>query len=290
MKRSLFALVLGALLVSVSLATIYAQGQAPAGQAPAQGGGGGRGAAPAPLLNIQFFPKDITRPALVANMQAFAQALGVGCEHCHDFTPGGPPQDNHMDADTKPEKKTARVMLAMVRDLNAKLPGEVSPVLGKPAADITRVQCATCHRGVPIPKQLVDIVLDTASTKGNPAAIAQYRDLRKQFYGNQSYDFTDLSLFLAAQRATAAMKPDDAIAYANLNLEFNPGSGRSYQVMSQAYAAKMDNTNAIASMEKAVATEPMNQAFANALNNLKNPGRGRGGAGGGGQAPPARGN
>ena len=238
----------------------------------------------------------MARPALIANMQAFSQALGVGCEHCHEFTPGGNPQDNHMDADSKASKKTARLMLAMVRDLNAKLPGEISPVLNKPVAEITRVQCAMCHRGVPIPKQLVDIVLDTASTKGTPAAVAQYRDLRKQFYGNQSYDFTDLSLFLAAQRSTAAMKPDDAIAFANLNLEFNPSSGRSYQVMSQAYTAKMDPASAISSMEKAVAAEPMNQAFANALNNLKNPnaGRGRGGpgapGGGGAPAPPARGN
>jgi hypothetical protein len=269
MKRSTFLFVFGALFMSASLASA---------QAPA----------PPPLTNLQFFPKDITRPQLIANMQAFAQALGVGCDYCHVFVAGG--QNNDLAADTKPTKKTARVMLALVRDLNAKLPGDVSAANGKAVADVTRVGCATCHRGVPIPKQLVDIVLETGNTKGVPAAVAQYRDLRKQFYGNQSYDFTDLSLFLAAQRSTAAMKPDDAIAYANLNLEFNPNSGRSYQAISQAYTAKMDGAMAIASMEKAVAVEPMNQAFANALNNLKNPGRGRGGAGGGAPAPPARGN
>ena len=276
MKRSMFMFVFGTILLSAALASA----QAPAGAPPA----------PPPLTNLQFFPKDITRPQLIGNMQAFSQALGVGCDHCHQFTPGGPQANNDMAADTKPAKKTTRVMLALVRDLNAKLPADVSAASGKPAADITRVGCATCHRGVPIPKQLVDIVLETASAKGVPAAVTQYRDLRKQFYGNQSYDFTDLTLFLAAQRSNAAMKPDDAIAYANLNVEFNPASGRSYQVMSQAYTAKMDGAMAIASMEKAVAAEPMNQAFANALNNLRNPGRGRGGPGGAGAAPPARGN
>jgi hypothetical protein len=245
MNRSLFSLILCAFFMSAPLAFA---------QAPA---------APPPFTNLQFYPKDTAFPKLIADMQGFRQALGVACVYCHEAP--------DRAADTKPAKKTARVMLAMVRDLNAKLPSDISTASGKPAAEIVRVGCATCHRGVPIPKQLVDIVLDAGRTKGAPAAIAEYRDLRKQFYGNQSYDFTDLSLFLAAQRSIAATKPDDAIAYANLNLEFNPMSGRSYEVMSQAYVAKMDAANAIAAMEKAVATEPMNKAFATELNDLKKP-------------------
>ena len=292
MKRFSFGRsIMAAMLVVAGATAAAAQAPAPQGGAPA-GAPGGAPAQP-PLMNIQFYPKDITRQALIANMQAFTQALGVTCEHCHDAVAGGPPQNNHMESDVKPPKNVARAMLAMVRDLNAKLPGDVTKVNNKPVAEITRVQCATCHRGVPIPKQLVDIVLETGNAKGAQAAVAQYRDLRKQFYGNQSYDFTDLSLFLAAQRANAAMKPDDAIVYANLNLEFNPTSGRSYQVMSQSYTAKMDNAQAIAMMEKAVGVEPMNMAFQNALNQLRNPGRGRGGQGGGGGAQggaPARGN
>src|SRR5689334_6905129 len=61
------------------------------------------------------------------------------------------------------------------------------------------------------------------------------------------------TLFLAARRANAANKADDAIAYAKANLEFDPTSVRSYQEMSQAYTRKMDTSNAIAMMEKAVA-------------------------------------
>src|SRR4029077_18717873 len=93
-------------------------------QAPA------RGAAPPPppLSNLQFFPKDIGRADLIATMQGFNQALGVGCDHCHMFQAGSPTND--LASDAKQTKKTARVMLAMTRDVNAKLGAE----LGKPVA------------------------------------------------------------------------------------------------------------------------------------------------------------
>ena len=45
------------------------------------------------------------------------------------------------------------------------------------------MECVTCHRGVAIPRQLVDILTQTAAAKGTPAAITQYRDLRKQYLG-----------------------------------------------------------------------------------------------------------
>ena len=63
--------------------------------------------------------------------------------------------------------------------------------LGKPAAELTNVQCVTCHRGVAIPKQLVTIMTETATKEGINKALAQYQDLRKQYHGAQAYDFTD---------------------------------------------------------------------------------------------------
>ena len=217
-------------------------------------------------------------------MQAFAQALGVGCEHCHMFVGPGNPM-NDLASDIKPEKNKARAMMRMVQTVNTTL----GTALNKPAAELTQVQCVTCHRGVLIPKQLVDIVTETGNMSGAAAAVAKYRELRKQYYGAQAYDFSDASLFAAAQRANAVNKPDDAIVYANVNLEFNPMSARSHQVISQAYTRKMDTPNAIAAMEKAVAMDPMNMQFQNQLNQLKNPQAGRGGQGGGQGQPPARG-
>ena len=47
-------------------------------------------------------------------------------------------------------------MMLLAREINTKLPEAV----GKSADATTRVGCATCHRGVPIPKQIADIVTD----------------------------------------------------------------------------------------------------------------------------------
>jgi len=174
---------------------------------------------------------------------------------------------NDFASDNKQAKKTARTMMLMARDINSKLGVE----LGKPANQVTQVQCVTCHRGLPIPKQLVDVVAETAAAKNAAAALDQYRELRKQFYGAAAYDFSDYTLFTAAQRAIAAMRPDDALAYLQANVEFHPNSARSYQQMSVAYQRKMDTPNAIRMLEKAVELDPMNMAFRNQLDALRNP-------------------
>lgn len=292
MKRLLFTSVaIGVYVLSVTIVSAQAPAQGQGGRA---GGGaqqgGGRGQQPAPT-NLQVLPKDMTAAQVIPIMQGIAAGLGVACGYCHvtaqDAQAGGArggrgdaaaaggrggapaaPPMNDFASDAKPTKKTARTMLLMARDINTKLGAE----LGKPAADVTQVLCVTCHRGVPIPKQLVDIVADTTTKQNVAAAVAQYRDLRKQFYGSAAYDFSDLSLFTAAQRAIAAMRPDDALAYLQANVEFNTNSARSFQQMSVAYQRKMDTPNAIAMLEKAVAIDPMNMGFQNQLNNLKNPG------------------
>lgn len=245
-------MVLGFFALAIS-AAVSAQAPAPA-----------RGAAPPPppLTNLQFYPKDIPRPELIASMQAFNAALGVGCEHCHVFQAGSP--NNDMASDAKQPKKTARVMLEAVRDVNAKFGAEV----GKPAADVARVTCMTCHRGVAIPKALVDIVGETAAQSGAPAAVQKYRDLRKQYFGTQSYDFSENTLITAAQRATTAGNGGNAVAYLQANVEFFPNSARSYQALSQAYQQQKDRDNAVKSLQKAIELDPNNQQYKTQLQQL----------------------
>lgn len=107
------------------------------------------------------------------------QGLGVECRHCHAEGADG---RNDFAADTVPAKTVARAMMRMTASLNEKLPAD----LGKPAAEVTRVECVTCHRGVAIPKQLGEILAATAVEKGTTAALTQYRELRKQYYGAQA--------------------------------------------------------------------------------------------------------
>ena len=221
--------------------------------------------APPPMTNLQVYPKDTPRPEIVATMQGFVQALGVqaagGCGYCHVGT--APTFD--FASDTKPAKTVARKMILMSRDITAKLPD----VTGKPAAEVTRLRCATCHRGLAIPKLLPDVLTETAAKSGTAAAVQQYRDLRTKYFGGQSYDFSENGIVASAIPLINANKPDDAITWLQLNAEFYPKSSATYAALGQAYAKKSDTPNAIKNYEKAVELDPNNQIAKRQLEQLK---------------------
>jgi tetratricopeptide (TPR) repeat protein len=246
----------GLVVLSASLAA--AQPPPPAG-----GQRGGQPPAPQPMTNLQIIPKDTPRLQVIQTMQAFTQALGVQCAYCHIDEGRGGRQD--YAADEKPTKQAARGMILLAREINEKLPTAV----GKAADATTRVGCATCHRGVPVPKQIADIVTEAAATGGATAGLATFTELRAQFYGGQSYDFSENSLLTIAQRANAAQKPDDAIAYLQANLEYYPKSARTYLLLSQIHMAKNDKDAAIKDVEKALEIDPNNNQTKMRLQQLK---------------------
>src|SRR5262249_29679457 len=127
-------------------------------------------------------------------------------------------------SDEMPQKKAARQMMLMVRDINQK----VGPAVSKSADAATRVGCVTCHRGVPIPRQLPEILDRTTMEKGISEAVAQHKELRKRYFGAQAYDFSEATLVAYAQRAVQANKPDDAIVWLQTNLEYFPLSASTY--------------------------------------------------------------
>lgn len=112
------------LVVLVFLATLSAQPPAP------PPGGGQRRPPPEPKnLKVLKIP-----PAeLIPTMRAYSSALGVQCGHCH--------VQGNFASDEKPAKETARMMITMAQDINAKFPD------GK-----VHVTCFTCHRGETEPK------------------------------------------------------------------------------------------------------------------------------------------
>lgn len=105
----------------------------PAAAQPAAGG-----QAPQAPRNLKILKAEDVRGA----MGAFTQALGVQCNYCHVTEP-----TRDFASDEKQTKKTARVMLEMVGHANQMIGAGV----GKPAAEVTRVMCWTCHRGKAIP-------------------------------------------------------------------------------------------------------------------------------------------
>ena len=116
-----------------------AAGTLPVAAAGGGRGGGGRGGRVAPFsaggaavvsaANL----KVLTAENVEFTMQNITFALGLRCIDCHDV--------NDLSLDTKPRKAKARMMLEMVRDINAKF-GD-----GK-----AHVSCWTCHRGSTAPQ------------------------------------------------------------------------------------------------------------------------------------------
>jgi tetratricopeptide (TPR) repeat protein len=190
------------------------------------------------------------------NMQAIAQALGVTCGYCHVAERGSNTPE--------PKKDIARAMMAMTRDIN----GRIQAATGLPANQAVEVQCVTCHRGVPIPRPLSDILSGTLKDKGAPAAIDQYRELRKQFYGREAYDFGEDTL-IGVARSVTQIRPSDSIALLQLNLEFFPRSAATYAEIGFAYTRKLDDDSAIQNLEKALEIEPNNGIIRGQLEQLK---------------------
>jgi len=114
--------------------------------ASAQAAGGQRGTPPPEPKNLQVLPKTMTTAQVLPIMRNFAAALGTNCGYCHVWTGPGLPTNDYA-ADTKPTKLVARAMMKMANEVNTTLAAAIQ----KPAADITRVQCMTCHRGAAIP-------------------------------------------------------------------------------------------------------------------------------------------
>ena len=149
---------------------------------------------PDKFTNLQYFPKTISRQGLMGNMRGFSFSLGVRCQFCHAEKEGN--KLDHMDfaSDEKDTKKTARAMLRMVDAINqeyiAKM-GRTAPI---------RVECVTCHHQLSIPKTMNALLAETIDKKDVQAAIAVYRDLRKNDLGSGKYDFGETSLNILTEK------------------------------------------------------------------------------------------
>ena len=248
-------LFLGIVLLTGSLA----MAQAPAG-ASGQ-------AAPEPMTNLQVFPKDTTRAQINQMMNAFDDSLGIKCEYCHvQLTPGG---KFDFASDDKREKRVARRMVQLRDSINSQLPTVTEKIAGGPGGAPTRLLCSTCHRGQPIPKQIDAIVAETsAGGAGAAAGLAKFKELRAQYYGGQSYDFSEASLVAIAGRSANGGKFDDAMLYLQANLEYFPNSSSTYQGMANVKNLKGDKPGAIADLQKAISLDPNNKAAKDQLAKL----------------------
>jgi hypothetical protein len=117
-------------------------------QEPPAGAERKKGGPPPAPKNLKILKAEEVRPL----MGAFRVALGFKCTGCH--------VEGDFASDAKPEKDTARMMIAMTREINAKFPD------GK-----NHVTCFTCHRGDEHPKTVPDPAATPAAAPApTPAA------------------------------------------------------------------------------------------------------------------------
>jgi hypothetical protein len=214
--------------------------------------------------NLQYFPKDITRERLTQRMREFSFALGVRCQYCHAGGDGVSFEGVSFASDDKPAKTTARAMLRMIDELNnvtlAQLPSRAQPRVV--------VDCATCHRGVPLPKSLQTLLFEIVDAQGASAAIAKYRELRSDVVLG-SYNFGQWEINELARRLSEAGKTDAAIAILEMNGEFYPASAEIDVLIGEQYRRLGERDKAIQRYRAALAKSPQHGVARQRLEELE---------------------
>jgi hypothetical protein len=207
---------------------------------------------PEKFTNLQVLPKDMRRPELSALMRSYASALGVRCEQCHVGAEAPDFKGTDFASDAKESKRTARLMMKMVRTINE----ESLPPL-RPAAAV-RVECVTCHRGQKVPRTLEAEITEVLEQKGAAAAVARYRELRAAAYGRGGYDFGQGTLNQIGERLLKAGRAADALAILGLNREFFPDAPWVLYLAGEAHRALGQVDAARAAYERSAAIAPDN--------------------------------
>ena len=208
--------------------------------------------------NLKVLPQDISSKELGDVMKSFSMGLGLRCENCHVGEPNTPLDTFDFESDEKTMKLEAREMLKMVQAINADYVPALNDIDPQTRVE---VRCVTCHRGQPQPKLIQDVLDEQLADGGAEAALARYGELRTQFYGSHSYDFSEMSLPMYAQTLFAKGEAEAAAGFAKLNTQHYPDSYYSFFVLAELNAATGQKQAAIDSYRRAAELNPRAKAF-----------------------------
>jgi len=173
--------------------------------------------------NLQVLPADISRDELGDIMLANLQGLGLprrsgeGCLHCHAGSTDTPSGTWDYASDEKPAKQRARVMMAMVQEINE---GFLSRLEGRVAPDL-EVGCYTCHAGRTNPTPLPELLLAEYGEGGLDALGRTYREARERYYEADTYNFRIGVLTSVANALVQMGEWDDGAGVHELNIEYS---------------------------------------------------------------------
>ena len=219
---------------------------------------------PDKFTNLKFLPQDIKRDSLVGIMRGFSFALGVRCQYCHVGGDGVSFAGVEFAKDDDPDKLKARWMLRMVDSLNR----FVLPQLPGAGANLVKIECKTCHRGINKPLLLSQRLEQIRADSGIDAAIAKYRQLRTSDGMSGRYDFGEWEMNVWGERLVAAGKPAEAIKVYQLNLEFFPQSTSILGTLGRLHEPT-DKAKAIEYFEKVLLIAPNDARLRQHVDSLK---------------------
>lgn len=177
--------------------------------------------------NLKVLPADISPAALRATMKGFSIGTGLRCSECHVGEEGQDFSTYDFASDEKEHKRIAREMAKMVQAINSRYIaelGEDEPV---------QVECVTCHRGVPEPKLTGQVLAEAGDEGGAGAVAARWKELRAEYYGTHSYDFSELTLLEFARARFAAEEVGQARAALGILIEEHPDSLMGHVMLGQ---------------------------------------------------------
>lgn len=92
-------------------------------------------------VNLKVLPADMSGARLGKLMKQYSKDLGVSCRHCH--VENAQTQKLDYVSDENPAKQTARLMIAMLDDINTRHLAQ----LGRDQRYAVAVTCGSCHQG-----------------------------------------------------------------------------------------------------------------------------------------------
>ena len=214
--------------------------------------------------NLKVLPKDWPGIRLRPVMIGFTRSLGVRCSYCHKGEEGKPLSTYDFASDDNPNKNRAREMLRMLNDI------EVDLKKIEPSGDQrVNMWCHTCHHGRPRPMTLPEELGEQYRKKGIAAALADYQDLKKKYYGRGAYDFGEDSLNNFGYEILEKNDFLSAIQIFQLNSEVYPQSGNVWDSLAEAYMKSGDIKKAKENYEKSLALDPKNEHAKESLKKIE---------------------
>ncbi|MFQ5629344.1 MAG: c-type cytochrome [bacterium] len=221
------------------------------------------GQIPDEFTNLQVLAKDISKQELTGHMRNFAIGLGVRCQFCHVGEAGQPLSTFDFASDEKKTKKTARIMMQMVQNING---DHLEKISGRTRS--IQVNCVTCHHGQSKPRMLEDVLANIVENEDAETAIKKYHELRENYYGGFTYDFSEGVLNNLAQRLHRGENTEAAIVFLNLNAELYPEAFSTYFFLGEIYLAKGEKELAIKNYKKVLEFQPNNRRVKQRLDEL----------------------